>query len=594
MNYFKILLSISFVLISLAGITQSFITAEDNIQLAQTHQRSIQKMNNLLDAYNSYGRLSGSILFTHKGHSILERSFGMASYQTNKPNMPHTSFDIGSLSKQFTAAAILSLVQQSKVNLETPINEYLGKYASKRWKKVTVHHLLTHTSGIPSLYQSGQGLDTLMPKAHPIELETLISYFKDHKLLSKPGKKYRYNNSGYILLAAIIEEVSGFPYGEYLTQTFFKPLNMQETFWINARSASVADGYLGFHEARIPATKWSPTWAIGAGGWHSAVMDLEKWRKYINSEDFLTPALVKKYYYPHVSTRSGHYAYGWEVKKFKGFQMISHDGATLGFVSQFIQIPAEEIGVFILLNQTHDLDLLGTSEQFAEDIGMDLISLFYGSEENVSLIPSKIELSANDLQKKEGTYNFSEEETWKIAMKEGRLFIDANNYSPIQLLYYQDISNSLQVAQSSYAIAEALKTNKIGKMAPHSDATMKILTWLGIMKLGYNSIIGDRKEMLDYHIYQLEDMENNKHKVTIRTIFEQDQIDFALYFNEKDKLQGIFDAGYYSPGPQNMSLIPVSANEFILDGFTYGEKDLIVRFNHQGLVLGEDITAIKE
>lgn len=584
MKYFKTFLLFMLNLSLFHAISQNF---NESRPTGLNSEVVIQRMHQLLNAYDSYGRLSGSILFSYRGETVLAEGFGWASQARQIPNTISTSLDIGSVSKQFTAAAILKLVEEGKVGLETPINRYLDEYASKKWKKVTVHHLLTHTSGIPSLYQSGQGLEELMPQPYNIEMADLIAYFHDKKLLAKPGKKYRYSNSGYVLLAAIIEKVCGTEYDQYLQETFFQPLNMEGTYWPDTRSYNDAQGHLGFNAQTKSAEKWSASWAVGAGGWFSSVLDLEKWRKHIHSDHFLTPDLRATYFAPHIPSRSGHYGYGWEIKSLDGKKVVSHDGATLGFVSQFIQIPEDEIGVFVLLNQTHDLDLLGTSGQFAEDIAMDLLALFH--EKDIEIMPQRVEMSDVDIQAKEGTYAFEENDIWKVQQEGTHLIVEAKTYSPIQLPYYQNLPDTTEVLKRSYAIAEALKANKIGKMARHCDPMMKALTWFGVMKLGYKSIIEDRDQMLDYHIYQIEPLGHEKYKVTFRAIFEEDQIDFQLYFNEKGKLQGIFDGGYYVEGPKSMELIPVGKNQFLLYGFPYGDDDLLILFNRDGLALDNTV-----
>ena len=175
-----------------------------------------QNLENLIQREIDYQHFSGCIQIKKEGQLIYERCAGYSDFEKLKENRIDLPFDIGSVSKQFTAAAILHLAESGQLEIDAPINRYLGRYASPEWEEVTVHHLLTHTSGIPSLFQSGQGIEAVMPSEDAISLGELISYFSEAELLFDPGEEYRYSNSGYVLLAAIIQNLSGSDYGDFM------------------------------------------------------------------------------------------------------------------------------------------------------------------------------------------------------------------------------------------------------------------------------------------------------------------------------------------------------------------------------------------
>ncbi|MTI20090.1 class A beta-lactamase-related serine hydrolase, partial [Fulvivirga sp. RKSG066] len=159
-----------------------------------------------------YQQFNGVVLVKENDSLIFEGCY----HSKNENFSTTTAFDVGSITKQFTALAILQMVQQQKLNLDDPINLHLGEYGSQRWKKINIHHLLTHTSGIPSLFQTEQGLEMLMPDQASVSKSQLINHFKEAKLLFSPGEEFGYSNSGYLLLAIIIEHISGLDFVQYL------------------------------------------------------------------------------------------------------------------------------------------------------------------------------------------------------------------------------------------------------------------------------------------------------------------------------------------------------------------------------------------
>ncbi|NQZ76853.1 MAG: beta-lactamase family protein, partial [Ekhidna sp.] len=165
-----------------------------------------------------YGHFNGVVQVVSDDSVLIEECFGMECGTLQEG--VNTRFDIGSITKQFTAAAILRLVQDEKLGLRDEIYPLLGTHASDKWKKVTVHQLLTHTSGIPSLYQTEQGLDIFFPEEYAIAVSDLIGRFREGKLLFSPAEEFSYSNSGYILLAAIIENVSSKKYEDYMNEMF--------------------------------------------------------------------------------------------------------------------------------------------------------------------------------------------------------------------------------------------------------------------------------------------------------------------------------------------------------------------------------------
>jgi CubicO group peptidase (beta-lactamase class C family) len=192
--------------------------------LAQDHAAKIQEV---LAVAHKYRQFNGATLVAEYGKVVYKGAFGMANMEWNIPNTPDTKFRLGSITKQFTATVILQLVEQGKIKLNGKLSDYLPEYRKDVGDKVTIHHLLTHTSGIPS-YTSQPGFAENVSR-NPYKVDEFVKKYASGNLEFEPGSKFLYNNSGYFLLGAIIERVTGKPYEQVLKENIFDPLGMKNT-----------------------------------------------------------------------------------------------------------------------------------------------------------------------------------------------------------------------------------------------------------------------------------------------------------------------------------------------------------------------------
>lgn len=190
-------------------------------------QTKVQKIEALLGQYHEYGQFNGVALVAENGKVIFKKGFGMANMEWDIPNMPDTKFRVGSITKQFTAMLVMQLVEQGKLKLDSKISDYLPDYPKSTGDRVTIHHLLTHVSGIPSYTGFPNFFRDL--SRDPYTPEAFVKTFADSALQFEPGAKFLYNNSGYFLLGAIIEKVAGKPYEQALAENILTPLNMKNT-----------------------------------------------------------------------------------------------------------------------------------------------------------------------------------------------------------------------------------------------------------------------------------------------------------------------------------------------------------------------------
>ncbi len=294
------------------------------------------------------------MLVAQNGKILFDRAYGLAAVAHRTPFSAETKSRIGSITKQFTAAAIRKLQEEGKLSVEDKLSKYFPDFP--RGDEVTLRHLLTHTSGIHSYTE----LPGFMEKVTaPVQGEDLIKMFKDAPFDFEPGKKWHYDNSGYFLLGRIIEKVSGQSYAEFLSRNFFGPLHMKST-GVYRSDVSLDHEAVGYSFAGddtfTNALNWDMSWAGGAGALYSTVADLFRWNEGIFGGKVLPEASLQAAWTPvrteeNAEDSSGNgYGYGWFISRFRGEREISHGGGLNGFSSFLMRLPRERFTVVMLAN----------------------------------------------------------------------------------------------------------------------------------------------------------------------------------------------------------------------------------------------------
>src|SRR5258708_14434242 len=297
---------------------------------AQT-QDLATKLDEYLSGYQTHRSFIGSALVAKGGKIILEKGYGMASIELAVPNGPDTKFRLGSINKQFTSTAVVQLEEQGKLSVKDAACKYFAD-CTEAWKDITIHHLLSHTSGIPSYTGDPQ-----FPKPKfmriPLTPTEILLLSKDKPLEFQPGEKWKYDNSGYIFLGIIIEKVSGEKYAEYLKKHIFGPLDMQDSGYddSNIILKNRAQGYRSLTDGLRNADYLDMSLPCAAGSLYSTVNDLYRWDRALYTDKVLNKASREKMWTP---VKNG-YAYGWGVGQAHQRKQISHGGGINGF-SPFI------------------------------------------------------------------------------------------------------------------------------------------------------------------------------------------------------------------------------------------------------------------
>lgn len=290
---------------------------------------------------------SGSVLVARDDQILLEKGYGSADlYHGQIPNTEETRYLIGSNTKSFTALAILQLDEKELISLDDPVTEYIPNYAN--FDGVTIHHLLTNASGIPDYYSST--FDFIRYWGYSKEPETILHRFKNSTLLFEPGSDYSYSNTNYLILAMIIEQVTGERYGKYLEKNIFKPLGLDDTGYQSEMESieGLAKGYLV--KRIFTVDKLDLSNFLGSGCLYSNVGDLYQYIKALNQEQLLEPTSMDKLFTPWAKRATGYYGYGWAIKGVDDQRLIYHTGLVPGFHSGLYNYIDEDIIIIILSN----------------------------------------------------------------------------------------------------------------------------------------------------------------------------------------------------------------------------------------------------
>jgi len=354
----------------------------------------------------------GAVIVVKDGKILLRKGYGMANMELGVAMDPGMIFRVGSITKQFTAVAVLMLVEQGRLDLSDSITKYLPDYPTQG-RTITIEHLLSHTSGIPSFTELAEW-PALQRK--DMSLQEIIDLFKNRPLEFPPGERWAYSNSGYILLGALIEKVSGESYEGFLAKHVFEPLGMTNSSCDSASRITPLriPGYEKRGDGYENAPYVSMTQEFAAGAILSSVDDLAKWDEGLSAGKLLKKETLQKAVTPFklASGESTGYGYGWLVSEYEGHPMIEHDGGISGFSSYALRMPADRVYVAFLLNSRDDA-------KFPETLGMKIAGLVTGKPYRD---PEVLSLPVEALDAMTGVYRIDGEQLRVITREGNRLY----------------------------------------------------------------------------------------------------------------------------------------------------------------------------
>jgi CubicO group peptidase (beta-lactamase class C family) len=325
-------------------------------------QSKLDQLDELIEQYHEYGKFNGSVLVAEKGKVIYKKGFGMANMEWDIPNAPNTKHRLGSITKQFTAMLILQLVEEGKLDLESPITTYLPDYPKANGDRITTHHLLTHTAGIPNYTNFPEFFRS--ESRNPYTPDDFVEKFSGMDLEFTPGEQFNYSNSGYFLLGVIIEKLTGKTYEQALHDNIFTPLKMNDTGYDHHETIlkNRATGYDKNGSTFINSSYLDMSLPYAAGSMYSTVEDLYIWDQALYTNQLLSQEYMDLYFKPQIPAGNNHYAYGWFVgnetigNTSDDVYMIAHGGGINGFNTNIARFPSDK-SLVVLFNNTRSAPL---------------------------------------------------------------------------------------------------------------------------------------------------------------------------------------------------------------------------------------------
>jgi CubicO group peptidase (beta-lactamase class C family) len=365
------------------------------------------KLDTLMSAYTRMYKFNGAVLVAQNGKIILEKGYGYRNANDKIPHDASSVFQIGSVTKQFTAAVILKLQEQKKLNIQDKLSKYFPAYP--KGDSITIEHLLTHTSGIHSYTDDENFMENEVTK--PSGREKMIALFKDKPLHFSPGSKWEYSNSAYSLLGYIIEDVTHMPYEKAVRQYIFTPLGMTHSGFdfTHLSTSAKSTGYFQLNDkTALVAPVVDSSVSYSAGSIYSTVGDLYQWSKGLNENKIISAATKEKAFTPV----KNHYGYGLFIDSLWGKRRISHGGGIHGFNSSLVMIPSDDICV-VLLNNAPNPALKAITD--------NILAILYDKPYELPKAPVETTVDAAILTQYVGEYELAPNFTITISVKEGSL-----------------------------------------------------------------------------------------------------------------------------------------------------------------------------
>jgi CubicO group peptidase (beta-lactamase class C family) len=399
------------------------------------------RMEQVVQSYAADKQFMGAVLVAREGKIVLNSGYGFANLEWSIPNAPTTKFRLGSITKQFTAASVLLLEERGKLKLEDKVKKHLPD-APAAWDKITVFHLLTHTSGIPSFTGFPDYMATNGTATSPRDL---IARFRDKPLEFEPGEKWNYSNSGYAVLGSLIETVSGQTYAAFVEENIFKPLGMTDSGY-DSNSALIPRRAAGYAPTMVPGS--GPDWKnpvnagfihmtipFAAGGLYSTTEDLLRWEQGLFGGKLLSPASLQKMTTPFKQD----YGLGVGVSTRNGRRMVEHGGGIEGFATYLSYSPDDKIMVAVLANVEGGV---------AGQIAGKLAAVARGEAVVLASERKEISVPAAVLAAYQGTYELAPTFSITMTVENGQLMTQATNQPKFPLFAESETKFFLKVVDA--------------------------------------------------------------------------------------------------------------------------------------------------
>ena len=382
-----------------------------------SQETTVEKLDRLLKGYTETGRFNGSALIASHGKILLEKGYGYKNFKGRTLNDTCTIFQIASVTKQFTSAVILKLVELNKLSLNDRLKKFYPDFP--KGESISIENLLTHTSGIFDWTQS--------INFSPTSEQTLLGFLKTKALDFSPGTRWSYSNSNYSLLGYIIQKASGMSYEDAVRKYIFNPLHMNHSGFDfkNLVSKEKATGYSTFSDSsKIAGILYDSIGPFAAGEIYSTVGDLYKWHRGLQSYKIINRSSLEKAYTPY----KDHYGYGWTIDSLFNRRITSHSGDISGFNSNLARITEDNVFIILLNNK---------EESGLEAITRDILAILYSQPYSIPVKRHPVKLDEEILKKYIGAYELISPPgpiQGEVTFEKGKLMMQVKSGAKVELI----------------------------------------------------------------------------------------------------------------------------------------------------------------
>ncbi|MEO6549800.1 MAG: serine hydrolase [Ferruginibacter sp.] len=376
------------------------------------------KLDTLVNAYAKLHKFNGSVLVAKGGTILLNKGYGYQNATERVFNSERTIFQLGSITKQFTAAIILKLQEEGKLNVDDKVSKYFPQFP--KGDSISIRHLLTHTSGIYNYTSDGNFMSTEVTK--PASRDKMMALFKNKPLDFSPGTGWNYSNSGYSLLGYIIEAVTKKPYEQIVRTYIFNPLQMTHSGFdfTHLNSKEKAKGYFKLNDKdSMAAPIVDSTVSFSAGAIYSTIGDLYKWHRALEDHIILTKVQQENAYTPV----RNNYGYGWLIDSIEGKRRVGHGGGIHGFTTNIARVPEDDVCIILLSNAS---DAVG-------DVTNPIFDILYNKEYQLPKERKAIKMPEEKLKQYIGQYEIRPGLLVDISIKDGELLASPTGQNPDML-----------------------------------------------------------------------------------------------------------------------------------------------------------------